>query len=66
MLLHWKLLLGPCFLSHDRQAWNEYSKWGRMKVRYNLSKSVVMIFINDAFMAVIIEFALFAAFAHWG
>ncbi len=50
------------FLSHGRQAWNEYSKWGRRKVPYNLSKNVFVIFINVAF---IIEFALFAAFAYW-
>ncbi len=66
MLLRWELIFEPSFLRDGRQAWNEHSKWGRMKVRYNLSKRAVVIFINDAFMAVIIEFALFAAFAHWG
>ncbi len=53
------------FLSHGRQAWNEHSKWGRVKVPYNLSKSVGVIFINDALEALVIEFTLFAAFAHW-
>ncbi len=60
----------PCtssssFLSHSRQAWNNYSKWGRMKVPYDLSKSVGVIFINDGFMALFIEFALFAPLTHW-
>ncbi len=49
------------FVSHGRQAWNEYSKRGRLKVSYNLSKSAGVIFMNDAFMALIIKFALFAA-----
>ncbi len=53
------------FLSHGHQALNEYSKWGRVKVPYNLSKSVSVIFINNTLMALTIEFALFAAFAHW-
>ncbi len=53
------------FLSHGRQTWNEYSKWGCIKAACSLSKSVGVIFINDAFMALIIELALFAAFAHW-
>ncbi len=48
------------FLSHGRQAWNEHSKWGLIKVPCRLSKSVGVVFINDAFMALIIEFALFA------
>ncbi len=50
------------FLSHGRQAWNEYSKWGLIKVPYNLSKSVDVILINDVLMALIIEFALLEAF----
>ncbi len=53
------------FLRHGRQAWNKYSKWGRMSVPYNLSKNTAMVFIDDAFMALIIEVALFAPFAHW-
>ncbi len=36
-----------------------------MKVPYHLSNRLGVIFINDAFMAPIIEFALFAVFAHW-
>ncbi len=53
------------FLSNGRQTWNEYSKWGRMKVPHNLLKSVGMIFINDAFIFLITEFARLAAFEHW-
>ncbi len=51
-------------LSHGRQAWNDHSKWGRLKVPYYLWKNVGLIFINDALMALIFEFAIFAAFAH--
>ncbi len=53
------------FLSLDRLACNDYSRWGRMTIPHNLAKGVGMIFINDSFTVLIIEFALFAAFAHW-
>ncbi len=43
---------------------HEYSKWGRMNAPYNLWKSAGVISMNDAFIARIIEFAFFAAFAH--
>ncbi len=51
------------FFSHGHQAWDEYSKWGRMNALYNLWKSVGVISRNDAFIALMIEFAFFAAFA---
>ncbi len=56
-------LISP--LSHDRQAWDEYSKWGRMNASDNLWKNAGVLSMNDAFIALIIEFAFFAAFAHW-
>ncbi len=53
------------FFSHGRQAWNEYSKWRQMNAPYNLWKSAGVISMNDTFIALIIEFAFFAAFAQW-
>ncbi len=55
------------FFSHGRQTWNEYSKWGRMSAPYNLWKSAGVISMNDIalIIALIIEFAFFATFAHW-
>ncbi len=53
------------FFSHGRQAWNEYSKWGWINVPRHLWKIAGVISLNDAFFALIIEFAFSAAFAHW-
>ncbi len=53
------------FFSHGRPAWNEYSMWGWMNAPYNLWKSAGVISMNDVFITLIIEFAFFAAFAHW-
>ncbi len=52
------------FFSDGRQTWNEYYKWEWMSFPYHLWKSAGVISFNDVFMALIIEFALFAAFAH--
>ncbi len=52
------------FFGHSRQAWNEYSKWGRMNAPFNFWKSSGVILMNDAFIALIIECPFFAASAY--
>ncbi len=52
------------FFSHGRQAWNEYPKLAWMDAPYNLWESAGVISMNDALIALIIEFTFLAAFAH--
>ncbi len=53
------------FFSPRRQAWTEFSKWGRMNAPYNSWERADVISMNNDFIALIIEFTFFAAFAHW-
>ncbi len=52
------------YFNHGHQAWDEYSKWGRINAPYNLWRSAGVISVNDTFMAIIIELVLLAAVVH--